>query len=87
MIGHSKLFANISSDGKYPISEKLSVFRERMERYFNATLLVNLFRTPGNKTVLCHASSITTVNIESRPSMRRSHATRLRLSETAAILE
>ena len=91
MIGHSKLFANISSYGDYPFPEQFSVFRELMERYFNAILFVNFFLTPGNTTVLRHISDYTTtckhVNIESWPSMPRSRATRPRSSEAAAILE
>ena len=91
MIGHSKLFANISSYGDYPFPEQFSVFRELMERYFNAILFVNFFLTPGNTTVLRHISDYATtckhVNIESWPSMPRSRATRPRSSEAAAILE
>ena len=60
MIGHSKLFANISSYGDYPFPEQFSVFRELMERYFNAILFVNFFLTPGNTTVLRHISDYTT---------------------------
>ena len=63
-----------------------------MERYFNAIFFVNLFRTPGNTTVLRHISEYITiykhVTIESGPSMPHSHATRPRSSaEAAAILE
>ena len=91
MIGHSKLFANISSYGDYPFPEQFSVFRELMERYFNAILFVNFFLTPGNTTVLRHISDYATtckhVTIESWPSMPRSRATRPRSSEAAAILE
>ena len=90
MIGHSKLFANISSYGDYPFPEQFSVFRELMERYFNAILVVK-FLTPGNTTVLRHISDYATtckhVNIESWPSMPRSRATRPRSSKAAAILE
>ena len=60
MIGHSKLFANISSYGDYLFPEQFSVFRELMERYFNAILFVNFFLTPGNTTVLRHISDYAT---------------------------
>ena len=73
MIGHTKLLANISSYGDYPFPEQFSVFRELMERYFNAILFVNFFLTTGNATVLRHISDYTTtykhVNIESWPSI------------------
>ena len=82
---------DISSYGDYPFPEQFSVFRELMERYFNAILFVNFFLTPGNTTVLRHISDYATtcnlVNIESWPSMPRSRATRPRSSEAAAILE
>ena len=48
IIGHSKLFENISPYDNYPFSEQLSVFRERMKRHFNVIFFVNLFRSPGN---------------------------------------
>ena len=78
-------------EGHDSFPEQFSVFRELMERYFNAILFVNFFLTPGNTTVLRHISDYTTtckhVNIESWPSMPRSRATRPRSSEAAAILE
>ena len=43
IIGHSKLFANISPYDNYPFSEQLSVFRELIESYFNTILLINHF--------------------------------------------